>query len=96
MVSKWLFYLLDVIAYPLVIFLAFWLADKVDFGGSDAAGRGMAAGFGALFYAAISVVIYFIISLVASNKLLGSCWPAVIVFAVFIVVLLLWYCVMTN
>lgn len=95
MLLKWLFYLLDAAVYPLSVVLAFWLADKVDFGGSDAAGQGMAAGFGALAYAAAGVVVCFVASLVASYKLLGKCWPAVTVFVGLLVVLLLWWILYT-
>ena len=58
--------------------------------------QGMAGGYQMLYYAMVAVVICFIVSLFASYKLVGSCWPAVIVLIGFIVMLFLWYSIMTS
>lgn len=91
MIPKWLYYLLNVTAYPLAIYLAIWLSNNVRYDP-----QGMAGGYQMLYYAMVAVVICFIVSLFASYKLVGSCWPAVIVLIGFIVMLFLWYSIMTS
>lgn len=94
MIPKWLYYLLNAAAYPLAIYLAIWLSNN--FSSTRYDPQGMAGGFEMLYYAIVAVVICFIVSLFASYKLVGSCWPAVIVSILFIVVLFLWYNIMTS
>ena len=91
MIPKWLYYLLNVTAYPLAIYLAIWLSNNVRYDP-----QGMAGGYQMLYYAMVAVVICYIVSLFASYKLVGSCWPAVIVLIGFIVMLFLWYSIMTS
>ena len=66
MIPKWLYYLLNVTAYPLAIYLAIWLSNNVRYDP-----QGMAGGYQMLYYAMVAVVICFIVSLFASYKLVG-------------------------
>ena len=93
MSPKWLYYLLNITAYPLAIYLAIWLSNNSHVRYDP---QGMGGGYQMLYYAMVAVVICFIVSLFASYKLVGSCWPAVIVLIGFIVMLFLWYGIMTS
>ena len=93
MIPKWLYYLLNVAAYPLAIYLAVWLSNN-SYVRYDP--QGMAGGYQMLYYAMVAVVICFIVSLFASYKLVGNCWPAVIVFIGLIVMLFMCYSLMAG
>ena len=49
MIPKWLYYLLNVTAYPLAIYLAIWLSNNVRYDP-----QGMAGGYQMLYYAMVA------------------------------------------
>lgn len=77
--QKLLFYLLDILTYPLLVYIIVdFFIRLADFRtGTDAAGAAMTRAFAYLFWCAVSCTLFFIVSFFVSKMWLGSIWHAV-------------------